>query len=144
VSFVNAPAIAAEHSLSYGEDSTVVSQEYINLITLRSSGHEVSGTLAQIGTRLETRIVTVDGHSVEIPPAASMLVVRNDDRPGMIGRVGTALGEAGISISSMAVGPSPAAGTAMMVLSTSAPTPALLESLRGTPGIIDIHSISLY
>jgi D-3-phosphoglycerate dehydrogenase len=145
VSFVNAPALAAEHAVSYGEDSTVVSHEYINLITLRSSGHEVSGTLAQVGTRLEPRIVTVDGHSVEIPPAASMLVVRNDDRPGMIGYVGTELGSAGVSISSMAVGPSPTAGTAMMVLSTSAKaSPDLLETLRNSPGIIDIHVISLY
>ena len=71
-----------------------------------------------IGTRLETRIVSVDGHSVEIPPAASMLVVRNDDRPGMIGLVGVALGEAEISIASMAVGPDPATKTALMVLST--------------------------
>jgi D-3-phosphoglycerate dehydrogenase len=145
VSFVNAPALAAEHAVSFGEDSTVVSHEYINLITLRSSGHEVSGTLAQVGTRIEPRIVTVDGHSVEIPPASAMLVVRNDDRPGMIGQVGTALGEAGISIASMAVGPSPASGTAMMVLSTSAPAPdRVISALRSTAGIIDIHVISLY
>jgi D-3-phosphoglycerate dehydrogenase len=144
-SFVNAPSLAAELSVAYSESSTVVSQEYINLITVRSGGHEVSGTLAAIGTRVEPRIVTVDGHSVEIPPAAAMLVVRNDDRPGMIGLVGEALGAAGISISSMAVGPSPAAGTAMMVLSTSVATPAdVLDRLRAHPGISDIHVISLY
>jgi D-3-phosphoglycerate dehydrogenase len=100
--------------------------------------------LAAVGKGIESRIVTVDGHSVEIPPAATMLVVRNDDRPGMIGQVGIALGEAGISISSMAVGPSPAAGTAMMVLSTSAPTPAaILDTLRSADGISDIHVITL-
>ena len=145
VSFVNAPSLASEHSVTFSELSTVVSQEYINLITVRSSGHEVSGTLATVGTRIEPRVVTVDGHSVEIPPAASMLVVRNDDRPGMIGLVGTVLGEAEISISSMAVGPSPASGTAMMVLSTSAATSAdALAKLRAAPGISDIHVISLY
>ncbi len=144
VSFVNAPALASEHSVSFSESSTVVSQEYVNLITVRSSGHEVSGTLAMVGTKIEPRIVTVDGHSVEIPPAASMLVVRNDDRPGMIGIVGTALGDAEISISSMAVGPSPADGTAMMVLSTSDATPATtIARLRATAGITDIHVISL-
>ena len=121
-----------------------ISQEFVNLITVRSGAHEVSGTLATVGTRVEPRIVTVDGHSVEIPPAQSMLVVRNDDRPGMIGVVGSALGEAGISITSMAVGPSPATGTAMMVLSTGTPTPATtLDALRSHQGIIDIHAISL-
>jgi D-3-phosphoglycerate dehydrogenase / 2-oxoglutarate reductase len=144
VSFVNAPQLADDHNLTWGEVSTVESPEYVNLITVRSGDHAVSGTLMTIGTRLETRIVTVDGHSVEIPPAASMLVVRNDDRPGMIGLVGVALGEARVSIASMAVGPDPLSQTALMVLSTEAPTPAsVIERLRETDGIKDIHLITL-
>jgi D-3-phosphoglycerate dehydrogenase len=144
VSFVNAPQLASEHGVAWSESASVDSPDYASLITVRSGGHEVSGTLTSIGTRVETRIVTVDGHSVEIPPAASMLVVRNDDRPGMIGLVGTALGTGEISISSMAVGPSRATGTAMMVLSTSSPTSHdVLEILRATSGILDVHVISL-
>ncbi len=144
VSFVNAPQLAEEHELTFSETSSVASAEYVNLITVRSNGHEVAGTLMTIGTRVETRIVSVDGHAVEIPPTASMLVVHNDDRPGMIGRVGTALGEADISIVSMAVGPDPDSQTALMVLSTAAPTPSsVVELLRDTDGIQDIHLISL-
>jgi D-3-phosphoglycerate dehydrogenase len=144
VSFVNAPQMARDHHLTWNEVSTVESPEYVNLITVRSDHHAVSGTLMTIGTRLETRIVTVDGHSVEIPPAASMLVVRNDDRPGMIGLVGSALGDADVSIASMAVGPDPDTGTALMVLSTEAPTPIeVIERLRGADGIKDIHLITL-
>lgn len=144
VSFVNAPQLALDHDLTYSESANVDSPEYVNLITVRSGVHAVSGTLMTIGTRLETRIVSVDGHSVEIPPASSMLVVRNDDRPGMIGRVGVALGEADVSISSMAVGPDAVTKTALMVLSTTAPTPAtVVERLRGTEGIQDIHLITL-
>ncbi len=143
-SFVNAPQMAADHGLTWGEVSTVESPEYVNLITVRSGDHAVSGTLMTIGNRLETRIVTVDGHSVEIPPAATMLVVHNDDRPGMIGHVGLALGEANVSISSMAVGPDPTTKTALMVLSTTTPTPAaVVERLRSTDGIQDIHLINL-
>jgi D-3-phosphoglycerate dehydrogenase len=144
VSFVNAPQLASEHNLTFSEASLVASAEYVNLITVRSDGHAVSGTLMTIGTRVETRIVSVDGHAVEIPPAASMLVVHNDDRPGMIGRVGLALGEADISIASMAVGPDPESRTALMVLSTTTPTPAeVVEKLRDTDGIEDIHLITL-
>jgi len=144
VSFVNAPQLANDHNLTYGEVSTVESPEYVNQITVRSGDHAVSGTLVTIGTRLETRIVGVDGHSVEIPPAASMLVVHNDDRPGMIGLVGVALGEAGVSISSMAVGPDAHTNTALMVLSTVTPTPSsVIERLRETDGIQDIHLITL-
>lgn len=62
----------------------------------------------------------------------------------MIGLVGVALGEADISIVSMAVGPDPETRTALMVLSTAAPTPAaVLERLRATAGIQDIHLITL-
>jgi D-3-phosphoglycerate dehydrogenase len=144
VSFVNAPQLAAEHDLTYSEVSSVASAEYVSLITVKSDGHTVAGTLMTIGTRVETRIVSVDGHAVEIAPAASMLVVHNDDRPGMIGLVGLALGGADISISSMAVGPDPETKTALMVLSTLAPTPSeVIEKLRGTDGIQDIHLISL-
>jgi D-3-phosphoglycerate dehydrogenase / 2-oxoglutarate reductase len=86
----------------------------------------------------------VDEHAVELAPAPHMLVVRNDDRPGMIGLVGTALGVAGISISSMAVGPSPTAATALMVISTIAPaSDAVVDQLRGEEGILDIHRVSL-
>jgi D-3-phosphoglycerate dehydrogenase len=144
VSFVNAPQLATDHNLTWGEVSTFESPEYVNLITVRSGDHTVSGTLMTIGTRLETRIVTVDDHSVEIPPAASMLVVHNDDRPGMIGLVGVALGESGVSIASMAVGPDAESKTALMVLSTTTPTPAaVIERLRDTDGIQDIHLITL-
>ncbi|MDE3094344.1 MAG: ACT domain-containing protein, partial [Acidobacteriota bacterium] len=144
VSFVNAPQLATDHDLAWGEISTVESPEYVNLITVRSGDHAVAGTLMTMGTRVETRIISVDGHSVEIPPTASMLVVRNDDRPGMIGIVGVALGEANISIASMAVGPDPSSKTALMVLSTTTPTPTrVIEELRNTDGIEDIHLITL-
>lgn len=144
VSFVNAPQLAAERNLSFSESSSPESPEYIALITVKSGGHSVSGTLMSMGTRIETRIVNVDGHSIEIPPASSMLVVRNDDRPGMIGHVGVALGEAGISISSMAVGPDPASKTALMVLSTGSPTPDdVITKLANVDGIKYIHAITL-
>ncbi len=144
VSFVNAPQLAEANQITFNEVSSVASSEYVSLITVSSGHHSVSGTLMTIGTRLETRIVSVDGHAVEIAPAASMLVVHNDDRPGMIGLVGTALGRSEISISSMAVGPDPETKTALMVLSTEAPTPGdVVDELRQIDGIQDIHLIAL-
>jgi D-3-phosphoglycerate dehydrogenase len=141
VSYVNAPQLAAERGLDVREMSTTATREYVNLITLRSSDHSIAGTLS--GSRLDPRIVLVDDHVVEVPPAEHMLVVRNDDRPGMIGLVGLALGEADISISSMAVGPSTAGNTALMVLSTDRPVPdATFARLRASDGILDIHRIT--
>jgi D-3-phosphoglycerate dehydrogenase len=84
----------------------------------------------------------LDDHTVEVPPAPHMVVVRNDDSPGMIGVVGTILGDAGVSISSMAVGPSATGNTALMVLSTSAEVPdGALVKLRDSAGISDVHTV---
>jgi D-3-phosphoglycerate dehydrogenase len=144
VSYVNAPQLAAQRGLTVRESSTATSADYKSLITLRSGSHSVAGTLITVGLRTEPRIVIVDDHLVEVPPSEHMLVVRNDDRPGVIGIVGTVLGAAGVSISSMAVGPSPQAETAMMVISTTSPAPdAAVEQLRGDEGILDIHRVTL-
>jgi D-3-phosphoglycerate dehydrogenase len=144
VSYVNAPQLAEQRGLEVRESSTATSRDYKSLITLRSASHSVSGTLSSAGHRSEPRVVMVDDHVVEVAPSAHMLVVRNDDRPGMIGMVGTALGQADVSISSMAVGPSPTASTAMMVISTTSSTPdTVVDQLRGDEGILDIHRVTL-
>ena len=144
VSYVNAPQLAAQRGLEVRETSTSTSHDYVNLITLRSGTHAVAGTLTGAGVRPEPRVVMVDDHVVEVPPSPHMLVVRNDDRPGMIGVVGVALGEAEVSISSMAVGPSREADTALMVLSTDGPAPDdVLARLREHSGILDLHRVTL-
>jgi D-3-phosphoglycerate dehydrogenase len=140
VSYVNAPQMAVERGLEVREVSTVTAHDFVNLITLRSGAHSVAGTLA--GTRAEPRLVMMDDHTVEVPPAPHMVVVRNDDRPGMIGVVGTILGEADVSISSMAVGPSATGNTALMVLSTDGQIPdESLHKLRDADGISDVHTV---
>jgi D-3-phosphoglycerate dehydrogenase len=140
VSYVNAPQLAAERGLEVRETSTVTAHDYVNLITLRGGEHSVAGTLT--GPRTEPRLVMMDDHTVEVPPAPHMVVVRNDDRAGMIGVVGTIVGEAQVSISSMAVGPSATGNTALMVLSTDQLVPDdALAQLRGSPGISDVHTI---
>jgi hypothetical protein len=58
--------------------------------------------------------------------------------------VGTVLGAAGVSISSMAVGPSPESSTAMMVITTTTATPdAVVEQLRGDESVLDLHRVTL-
>ena len=64
----------------------------------------------------------VDGHTFDVPPADDMVMITNDDRPGVIGTVGTLLGNAGINIADMDVGRSETAGLAVMLI---APTSAV-------------------
>ena len=140
VSYVNAPQLAAERGLVWREGKTPAAQDYVNLVTLHGGGHAIAGTMA--GTKGEPRIVMVDDHTVELPPARHLLVVRNDDRPGMIGLVGTILGQAGCNIQNMAIGQSPTGDTALMILSTEQPVPdEVLAELRGQDGILDVHLV---
>jgi D-3-phosphoglycerate dehydrogenase / 2-oxoglutarate reductase len=141
VSFVNAPQLAAERGLAWRETKAPTSPDYVNLVTVRGGGHAVAGTIA--GVRSEPRIVMVDDHSVDLPPARHLLIVRNDNRPGMIGAVGTLLGAAGLNIDNMAVGHAPERSTALMALSTDEQVPGgLLDELRRLPGILDVASVS--
>ncbi len=140
VTFVNAPQLAKEHGIEIRETSTTTAVDHVNLITVRGGGHAIAGTL--LGGRGEARIVMVDDHATDLPPATHMLVVRNDDRPGMIGLVGTALGDAGVNIADMDVGRSPEPGSALMVLTLTEPVPdEVLERIRRAPGILSVHPL---
>jgi D-3-phosphoglycerate dehydrogenase len=139
VSYVNARRVAEERGLVVHETQTANSPYRVSVITVRSSLHSISGTL--VGGA--PRIVDVDAHSVEVPPADVMVVVRNDDRPGMIGIVGTALGDAGISIANMAVGQTAGGTTALMVLATDRSVPGeVLDRLRRASGILDVYEVT--
>ena len=140
VSYVNAPRFAKDRGLEVRESSTTVAGNYLSQMTLRGGGHAASGTLGWAGTE---RIVMVDDHAVELPFASNLLIVRNDDRPGMIGIVGSALGDAGVSITNMAVGQTSGGGTALMLLSTDRPVPReVLQRFRTVAGILDLHSVA--
>jgi D-3-phosphoglycerate dehydrogenase len=84
----------------------------------------------------------VDDHMTDVPPSDHMLVVRNDDRPGVIGLVGTLLGAHNVNIADMDVGRALTPGTALMVIATTDETPdAVLDELRAKPGIIEVTAL---
>ncbi|MGI9033033.1 MAG: phosphoglycerate dehydrogenase [Acidimicrobiales bacterium] len=140
VSYVNAPQLAAERGVEVKETKTSTAHDYVNLIILRGGDHALAGSL--FGLRAEARLVMVDDHTVDIPPARHMVVVRNQDTPGLIGLVGATLGRAGLNISDMDVGRSPSGEAALMVLSTDqAPPPGVLDELRRSPGILRVATI---
>jgi len=140
VSYVNAPQLATERGIEVKETKTSAAHDYVNLITLRGGDHSLAGSL--FGLRAEARLVMVDDHTVDIPPSLHMVIVRNENRPGLIGLVGATVGQAGVNISDMDVGRSPAGEAALMVLSTDQPVPApVLAELRRAPGILHIATV---
>jgi D-3-phosphoglycerate dehydrogenase len=146
VSFVNAPQIAKARGLAVRESTSSSAADFVNLVAVRgrvgAEDIDVAGTL--LGKNGRPRIVRIHGHSVDVPPSSHMLVVRNADTPGMIGRVGTLIGEAGVNIADMDVGTNDEGEAALMVLSTDAPVPdEAVERLRVVDGILDAKAIEL-
>ena len=143
VSFVNAPQIAEQRGISVRETKSSDALDYVNLIVVRGDqGTHVAATL--FGKHQAPRIVGIDGHQVDLPPARHMLVVHNDDSPGMIGRVATVLGNTGINISNMDVGQSPSGEAALMVIATETAVPAaVVEQVTRQPGVQSARAIDL-
>jgi D-3-phosphoglycerate dehydrogenase / 2-oxoglutarate reductase len=146
VSFVNAPQLAEARGIAVKETTSSAALDFVNLITVRGQFDgrpvQVAGTL--FGKRAQPRIVAIHEHSVDLPPSSHMLVVRNADVPGMIGRVGSTLGEAGVNIADMDVGKNIDGAAALMVITSStAVPPEVVERLRSVDGILDARAIEL-
>jgi D-3-phosphoglycerate dehydrogenase / 2-oxoglutarate reductase len=142
VSLVNAPSMARNLNITVESvaSTTTTHRDYVNLITLRSGDRNIAATLT--GRRREARIVMIDHHLTDIPPSEHMLVVKNDDRPGAIGRVASALGNAGINIANMDVGSSETAGSALMCIATTTAVPLdVLQHLRTLEGISSVVAV---
>ena len=142
VSYVNAPQLAEERGVEVRTITSSTAHDYVNRLSIRGGGRSLAATV--IGLRDEARLVEIDDHIVDVPPAANMLVVRNDDRPGMIGVVGTLLGNANVNIDDMDVGRDLDASSAVMVIATAQPaSPELVDKLRSTEGILSVDAVSL-
>ena len=114
VSYVNAPLLAEARGLTVREESSGRSATYRSLVRLTGIVDGVSRSVA--GTIMAGKgavLLEVDAHDLELPITDHMLLIVNDDVPGMIGRIGTYLGEISVNIAEMAVGHD-GSGSAMM------------------------------
>jgi D-3-phosphoglycerate dehydrogenase len=140
VSYVNAPRLAAERGIEVRESSSPLARDYVNLVTIRGGDHALGGTL--VGLRGEARIVMVDDHSVDVPPADHMLVVRNDDVPGRIAAVTKELGDAELNIDDMHLGRSKTGAAALMILATAVAVPDEVQArIRALPGVVSVAAL---
>jgi D-3-phosphoglycerate dehydrogenase / 2-oxoglutarate reductase len=134
VNYVNAPLIAAERGIEVREERSRSARDYTNLvrIELQSGKSRVRVAGTTIGSDNRLWLVNILGFEIELELAPLFVLCRYDDVPGVIGRVGTKFGEAGINIAGMKVSRSRRGGKALMVLTVdSAPPAELVEWLRG-------------
>jgi len=144
VNIVNAPAIAAQLGLDMVESTINAKTEFNELLVAElrkgDTRYRVAGTI--IGR--SPRIVEMDRLYVDCNITGRFLFVENDDRPGIVGVVGTALGASGVNIANMDLSRTSDRTRAVTVIEVDTEPPAdLLAKLRATPGIVRVLSFEL-
>jgi D-3-phosphoglycerate dehydrogenase len=149
VNDVNALTLAHERGIAVGEKSTPRAHDFTDLVrvSLRSgaTSTRVAGTV--LGRRNRPHLLEAWGSRFNVQLEQHMALFRYHDQPGMIGRVGTALGDAGVNIREAAVGRRPddeSGGEAVMVVTTDAPVPEPVRAaLEASPDFYLARTVSL-
>src|SRR5262249_26616159 len=139
VTVVNADALAEQRGIRIEQESGPARDPFANLVVVNVLRADGTRSVGATDTPSGVRVVGIDDYAVDIAPQAAphVLMVENVDRPGMIGRVGTLLGEWGVNVSYMSVGARPRAHEqALMVLGMNRPLTA--EELRTLSGLDNI------
>jgi D-3-phosphoglycerate dehydrogenase len=138
VNYVNAPVVAAERGIDVVEEKRRSSRDFTNLVAVTADTSRVAGTT--IGNDDRHWLVSALGFELEMELAPRLVLLRYDDVPGVIGRVGTLFGESGVNIANMAVSRTREGEKALMALSIDAPaTSDLVARLR--EGVDDAYVI---
>ncbi|GIW45343.1 MAG: D-3-phosphoglycerate dehydrogenase [Candidatus Binatia bacterium] len=145
VNYVNAATIARERGIRVVEAKTPQPKGFSNLITVtattESSVNVVAG--AVFGQKV-VRLVRINNFFLDADPEGYILMLHNRDVPGVVGAVGTLLGEAKINIARLELGREHVGGLAVSLVHVDDPVPpAVLEKLRQLPNIISAHLIKL-
>jgi D-3-phosphoglycerate dehydrogenase / 2-oxoglutarate reductase len=145
VNYVNAPVIAAERGIEVSEERRRGSRDFTNLVRVEvgSEGDEIRAAGTIIGNENRHWLVNALGFELEMELAPLMVFFRYDDVPGVIGRVGTLFGEAGVNIANMAVSRTRRGGKALMALSLDTEPPEELVATVREQGFDDARLIRL-
>jgi D-3-phosphoglycerate dehydrogenase len=145
VNIVNAMHMAKLREVNIIVQKATASKTFTNLVTVTlKSKNEEKTTAGTLLSGYGERIVQIDQYPVDIAPEGTMLLISHSDKPGIIGRVGTLLGNNQVNIASMQVGRKVIGGSAIMVLSIDkeAPSDVLIE-LSQLADLINVKAITL-
>jgi D-3-phosphoglycerate dehydrogenase / 2-oxoglutarate reductase len=145
VNYVNAPLVAAERGIEVREERRRTSRDFTNLIrvAVRAGGEDLRVAGTTIGSENRQWLVSALGFELEMELAPLLVLFRYDDVPGVIGRVGTLFGEAGVNIANMAVSRTRRGGKALMALSLDMPAPPELVERVREEGFDDARFLAL-
>ncbi|MGI9083834.1 MAG: phosphoglycerate dehydrogenase [Aeromicrobium sp.] len=148
VNNVNALALAAERGVAITSTSRPMARDFTDLVrvTIRNGAETTRVVGTVLGQRHRPHLLEAWGSRFNVQLESHLAVFRYRDQPGMLGRIGTAFGDAGINIVSAAVGRQPEGDRdeATMIVTTDAPvTPAVLQAVLATADFFDARAISL-
>src|SRR6202045_2007899 len=144
VNEVNAPAFAESLGLKITESRLSAPGDYSDMLELSASAEGKSISVGGAFFGITPRIVSINARPVEARPQGVILVLENTDRPGMVGRIGTLLGQHGVNIATMSLSRNQAGGTALTVLNLdSAPGEELLKEIGNSDDIRSAQVIQL-
>lgn len=144
VNYLNAPAIAEGHGVRVTESRPACESEFTDLIEIVVGNDDEEATAAGTFFGSQPRIVKLRERFVEAAPEGALLLLENDDTPGIVGRVGQWLGDHGINIASMSLSRNQVGGRALSVLNLdSAPGEDVVSGLEKIDGIHEARVVSL-
>jgi D-3-phosphoglycerate dehydrogenase len=144
VSMINARAVARERGIEIIESRSTRTRDFTSLVSVKL--HTSSGERWAEGTVFEPnspRLVLLDGVNVEAPLAGTMLVITNEDQPGVIGEVGTILGRHKVNIASFALGRSEAGAVGIVTVDEVASAATLEAAADAIRKVAAIRSVSI-
>ena len=145
VNYVNAPLVARERGIKVIESKSSRASDFASSINLKVKTKdrdlEVEGAI--FGSK-HPRIVKINGFYLEAVPEGYILILHNRDVPGVVGAVGTLLGQKGINIAGMELGREKVGGMAISCIHVDDAIPKeTLEALRGLPAIVTAELVKL-
>jgi D-3-phosphoglycerate dehydrogenase len=141
---VNAGMLAEARGLSISERKTPSTHNFTNLISLHVSTTGEDRVVAGTVVRGEPHIVRIDDYWIDFIAQGRLLVSQHEERPGILGRMGTLLGDAGINISFVQVGRMERGGPGLMVLGLDDPVPShIIDDILTLPSIRTAQSVAL-
>jgi D-3-phosphoglycerate dehydrogenase / 2-oxoglutarate reductase len=144
VNMVNAPVVAQERGIKVVESKASRPQDFASTITTRVRGcadRLIAGAIFHGG---QPRIVRIDDFMLEAIPEGATILLRNHDRPGVVGQVGTVLGQEHINISRMQLGLVAERHEAAMLVNVSPlPSEEVMEKLRNLPNVMTAQLVDL-
>ena len=145
LSIVNAMVVAKENGVEVSERTSSDARGYVSSLRVTAEGdiedHSAYGTVFAVHY---PRITALDEFYMELRPAGDLVITHNDDRPGVIGDVGTVFGKHGINIASMTFGRKADSQEACLALTLDAvPSPEVLDELRAMDFMRRVHYVSL-